>query len=86
MKASVSEKGQVTIPKVLRDNLGIRAGEILDFKEEDGRLIATKAESQDSVTAVTGVLHSKNASTDSFLEELRGKVLPGEVDEVNSKG
>ena len=33
MKAVVSEKGQVTIPKTLRDRLGIRPGQVLDFAE-----------------------------------------------------
>jgi AbrB family looped-hinge helix DNA binding protein len=34
MTATVSEKGQVTVPKALRDRLGIRPGEVLDFDEE----------------------------------------------------
>ena len=42
MNATVSEKGQITIPKPLRDRLGIRPGEILDVREEAGRLVATK--------------------------------------------
>lgn len=37
MKAVISEKGQVTIPKPLRDRLGLRPGHILDFTEEPGR-------------------------------------------------
>jgi AbrB family looped-hinge helix DNA binding protein len=31
MKTTVSEKGQVTIPKRLRDRLGIRPGEVLEL-------------------------------------------------------
>ncbi len=42
MKAIVSEKGQVTIPKALRDKIGLRSGSVLDFSAEDGRLIACK--------------------------------------------
>ena len=42
MKAVVSEKGQVTIPKQLRDRLGIKPGEVLEFNEDGGRLIETK--------------------------------------------
>ncbi len=54
MKSVVSEKGQVTIPKPLRDRLGIRAGEVLDFDEEAGRLVARKASTQDPVDAAYG--------------------------------
>jgi AbrB family looped-hinge helix DNA binding protein len=42
MKSTVSEKGQVTIPKRLRDKLGIRGGTVLDFDEEEGVLVARK--------------------------------------------
>lgn len=71
MRSMVSEKGQVTIPKALRDRLGIRAGEQLDFTEEDGRLVARKAMVQDSVDAVYGILKLDRA-TDEFVRELRG--------------
>lgn len=42
MKTTVSEKGQVTIPKALREQLGLTTGTVLDFKCEKGRLIAVK--------------------------------------------
>jgi antitoxin PrlF len=54
MKAVVSEKGQVTIPKRLRERLGIRPGQLLEFKEEGGNLVARKAAVQDPVDAVCG--------------------------------
>jgi len=47
MKSVVSEKGQVTIPKALRDRLGLRAGTSLDFQAEGGRLVATKTLDED---------------------------------------
>ncbi len=72
MRTTVSEKGQVTIPKRLRDRLGIRAGEVLDFTEEGGRLIATKATRQDSVDAVYGILDLRRP-TDAVMARLRGR-------------
>jgi AbrB family looped-hinge helix DNA binding protein len=42
MNSVVSEKGQVTIPKALRERLGIKAGEVLEFSEEQGRLVAAR--------------------------------------------
>lgn len=71
MKAIVSEKGQVTIPKQLRDRLGIEPGAVLDFDEEHGRLVAKKLRRRDPVDRVYGVL-DLGRSTDEILDELRG--------------
>jgi AbrB family looped-hinge helix DNA binding protein len=71
MRTTVSEKGQVTIPKRLRDRLGIRPGEVLEFIEEDGRLVATKAMPQDPVDAVYGIL-DLGRPTEAVITRLRG--------------
>lgn len=71
MRAIVSEKGQVTIPKALRESLGIRPGEVLDFAAERGRLVASKQVVQDPVDAVYGIL-DLGRSTDELIDELRG--------------
>ena len=44
MRSRVAERGQVTIPKSLRDCLGIKPGTILEFFEEGGRLVAVKVD------------------------------------------
>jgi len=80
MKAVVAERGQITIPKVLRIKLGIRAGTILDFQIEKSSLVAVKAEQRDPVEQVYGCLKKiygytkKNISTDEIIDNLRGKV------------
>ena len=56
MQAIVSEKGQVTIPKRLRDELGIRPGQVLEFEREGGCLIAKKELKDDPVAKVRGIL------------------------------
>lgn len=71
MKSTVSEKGQVTIPKRLRERLGIRAGAVLDFEEDRGRLVATKLTTQDPVDELFGVLESTD-SADTIVHRLRG--------------
>jgi antitoxin PrlF len=70
-RSQVSERGQVTIPKALRDRLGIRPGAILEFREEAGRLVAAKVADLDPVEAVYGVLGS-GRSTDDQIRRLRG--------------
>jgi AbrB family looped-hinge helix DNA binding protein len=72
MKAIVSEKGQVTIPKLLRQRLGIKPGQVLEFTEEKGRLIAKKSNIADPVTSVTGVIRT-HLTTDQMMKLLRGK-------------
>lgn len=71
MKAKVADRGQVTIPQALRKKLGIRAGVILDFKVQNGKLIAVKADQLDPVSQVYGCL-GKNFNTDKFMDEIRG--------------
>ena len=72
MNTIVSEKGQVTIPKPLRERLGIRPGQILDFSEEQGRLVATKVTPQDPVDSLYGIL-KLGRPTDDAITALRGK-------------
>ena len=72
MKAKVAERGQVTIPKALRERLGIKAGTVLDFIEESGRLVAMKIGPQNPVDEVYGSL-GKGRRTDDVMDELRGE-------------
>ena len=72
MKAVVAERGQVTIPKALRQRLGIRPRTVLDFREENGRLVARKAAETDPVGEVLGCL-KLSRSTDDILGDLRGE-------------
>jgi antitoxin PrlF len=71
MKTTVSEKGQVTIPKALRDRLGILPGQELVFEEDGGRIVVRKASARDPVDAVYGVL-ALERGTDAFLAAARG--------------
>lgn len=75
MKATVSEKGQVTVPKRLREQLDIRPGDQLDFAEEGGRLVALKSTRQDPVDTVYGSV-DLGRSTDEIIRELRGDADP----------
>jgi antitoxin PrlF len=68
----VSEKGQITIPKPMRDRLGIRAGESVEFHEERGRIVIEKALARDALDELYGVLDLGRGS-DEFVRELRGE-------------
>lgn len=76
MKATVGERGQVTIPKRIRDRLGIRAGERLEFEELEAGFLARKATAEERVAAVYGIIELP-ASVDELIDEMRGPaVLP----------
>jgi antitoxin PrlF len=74
MKATVSEKGQITIPKKLRDRLGIRPGQVLEWTENQGKLVGRKLNSADDdpLRRVYGILKI-GGSTDEWIKEIRGE-------------
>ena len=48
MRATVSTRGQVTIPKALREQLGIEPGTMLDLCAAEGMLVAKVVTDDDS--------------------------------------
>lgn len=70
MKSIVAERGRVTIPKALRDKLGIRSGTTLEFSVRNGSLIAHKAET-DPVSSVYGCL-KRGIEPERTIADLRG--------------
>jgi len=75
MKTIVSEKGQITIPKPLRVRLGIRKGEVLEVKEDRGRLVMSKRLASDPFEKYFGIL-KLGRRTDEIIDELRGSEKP----------
>jgi len=72
MKAVVSEKGQVTIPKACRDRLGLRPGTVLDFEARDGKLIAAKQQAEDVFRKWRGKARLPGSQTvDRYLDMIR---------------
>ena len=71
MKTTISEKGQITIPKRLRDRLGLRPGTVLDFEESGGRLVGRKLVPADHLDELIGILVLPGG-VDGFVRETRG--------------
>lgn len=67
-EATVTSKGQITIPKRVREHLGVRPGDKLDFVvEEDGQVVVRPI-SRD-IRDLAGVLHRPGACVVT-LEEM----------------
>ena len=72
MKTVVSEKGQITLPKALRDRLGLYPGVVLEFEDREGRLIGRKAMAEDPIQQWRGRGHLPGARTvDTYLKRIR---------------
>lgn len=71
--AVVSEKGQVTIPKSLRDALGITAGTELEFEDRNGSLVARRVIHTDPLDALVGAGDpALGRDSNAVLADLRG--------------
>lgn len=66
----MGERGQVTIPKELRERLGLRAGQVVEFEEVEGTIVVRKQLPRDPLDALYGILET-GQSTDDLVAGLR---------------
>jgi AbrB family looped-hinge helix DNA binding protein len=73
--ATVTSKGQVTLPKEIRDRLGLGPGSQVRFDVEDGRVILRKQAPEQALERWYGYLKGKlhTDRTDDLMAELRGE-------------
>jgi AbrB family looped-hinge helix DNA binding protein len=79
---TVSEKGQVTIPKRLRDKLGLQPGSVLAFEERGGRLVATRSEREDPLARLIGRGERRGVDVDAWLAAARGPAWSRNLDDA----
>ena len=68
----LTSKGQVTIPKSIRDRFGLRAGSEVDFVVEDGVIRLVKRARHERLDRWVGSLDLDDA-VDRFVDDLRGE-------------
>ena len=69
----VSERGQITIPKAIRDRLGFHPNTEVELEvTEKGVLIRKRSQGQHPVDEVLGVL-GRPSDTELYIEEVRGR-------------
>jgi AbrB family looped-hinge helix DNA binding protein len=76
MKATLTSKGQITIPLVIRRRLGLKAGQQLEFDERAPFLKAVKVVEPSAWTRVRGIARARfgDKTAAAWLEETRGPV------------
>ena len=77
MEATVAERGQITLPKAVRDALGLTKGTKLKVELDGGRIVLRK-DVDDAISRVRGRIPlPPGVSTDDIMRELRGRA-PGD--------
>ncbi|MFB6209370.1 MAG: AbrB/MazE/SpoVT family DNA-binding domain-containing protein [Candidatus Nanohaloarchaea archaeon] len=69
---SVTEKGQVTIPKKVREYAGIHHGDELEFVIEEGEIKVRKKKEENPFSRWKGKMDT-DKTTEEIMEELRGE-------------
>jgi len=73
-KTKVTSKGQVTIPKVVRDRLGVRPGDEIEFVEDQRGYRVEKIVPASSFRKYRGYLKDlAGQDPDKLVEEMRGR-------------
>jgi antitoxin PrlF len=77
MEATVAERGQITLPKAVRDALGLTKGSKLKVELIDGRIVLRK-DVDDAISRMRGRIKlPPGVTTDDIMRELRGRA-PGD--------
>ncbi len=76
MKATLTSKGQLTVPVEIRRRLGLKAGDVLEFDGRTPYLKASKAFSREVMRQAIGRGRDRSPQRTSaeWIEELRGPV------------
>lgn len=82
MEVTVAERGQITLPKSVRDALGLTKGTTLKVELDGGRIILRKDVSE-ALRKVRGKfkLVDDLGSTDEAMRSIRGRAPGDDVDQ-----
>jgi len=84
MEVTVAERGQITLPKAVRDALGLTKGSILKI-ELDGSRIVLRKSVDDAISRARGRFKLDGfANTDDALRAIRGRA-PGDPLDLPAK-
>ena len=74
--ATITTKGQITIPLAVRKKLGLKPGHILDFDEHAPFLKAIPSFDEKAMRSVIGVARGRSKKTSAqWLDQTRGPAL-----------
>ena len=72
MTSTISSKGQITVPKRVREQLGLRTGTTVEFElTETGVMLRKGHKGMRPVDRVRGTL-TRDSRTDDIIDDIRG--------------
>ncbi len=78
MEATVAERGQITLPKAVRDALGLTKGSVLKVELEGSRIILRKSV-DDAISRARGRFRLDGfESTEEAVQAVRGHAVGGD--------
>ncbi|MBN9363507.1 MULTISPECIES: AbrB/MazE/SpoVT family DNA-binding domain-containing protein [unclassified Devosia] len=84
--ATITSKGQLTLPKEVRDDLNLREGDRVSFEKVDGRYVLRPQNK--SVMDLAGILHRPGEKSMSIeeMDEAMGEALREDNDRIRKYG
>lgn len=69
---AISTKGQVTVPKKIRDRFGLKPGQLVEFKVSRGQVVLLKASNSIRMRKWVGAIKLEQP-VDEFVRKARGR-------------
>ena len=74
IKAHITSKCQITIPKELRDELGLKPGDDIEFVRDNGHFMVGRKYDRSGLDEYKGYLKDlEGQDVDELIEEMRGR-------------
>lgn len=74
MGTRMTSKGQVTIPKPVREAMDLKPGDEVDFVPQNGQFVLTRRIREDPFSKWRGAFKSlAGVDVDELIEEMRGR-------------
>ena len=80
---TLAERGQIVIPKEVRDAMGLKPGAKLQIRMADGRLLIEKKVALD-LSRWVGKAVDDGLTTNEALSELRGRAVPWQAGDAKA--
>ena len=74
VRAKLTSKCQVTVPKSVRESLGVKPGDEIEFVNDEGVLTLRRVFNPEGLLKYKGYLkHLAGRTSDEIVEEMRGR-------------